>query len=66
MTKKYVALGSSMAAGPGIPPRDKSAPFRAARSAANYPHLVAQRLGLDLVDVTYSGATTAHVLTSRG
>ena len=54
-----------MAAGPGIPPRDKHAPLRAGRSAANYPHLVAQRLGLDLVDVTYSGATTAHVLTDR-
>ena len=65
MTKKYVALGSSMAAGPGIPPRDKSAPLRAGRSAANYPHLVARQLGLDLVDVTYSGATTAHVLTDR-
>lgn len=52
-----------MAAGPGVVPRDKTAPLRAARSAANYPHLVAQRLGLDLVDVTYSGATTAHVLT---
>ena len=39
--------------------------MRAARSAANYPHLVAQRLGLDLVDVTYSGATTADVLTDR-
>jgi lysophospholipase L1-like esterase len=65
MTKRYVALGSSMAAGPGIPPRDKHAPVRAARSAANYPHLVAHLLGLDLVDVTYSGATTAHVLTDR-
>lgn len=65
MTKRYVALGSSMAAGPGIPPRAKDAPWRAGRSAANYPHLVAQRLGLDLVDVTYSGATTAHVLTDR-
>jgi lysophospholipase L1-like esterase len=65
MTKRYVALGSSMAAGPGIPPRAKDAPLRAARSAANYPHLVAQRLGLDLVDVTYSGATTANVLTDR-
>jgi lysophospholipase L1-like esterase len=63
MTKRYVALGSSMAAGPGIPPRDKTAPLLAARSAANYPHLVARQLGLDLVDVTYSGATTAHVLT---
>jgi lysophospholipase L1-like esterase len=65
MTKRYVALGSSMAAGPGISPRDKSAPLRAGRSAVNYPHLVATALGLDLVDVTYSGATTAHVLTDR-
>ncbi len=39
--------------------------MRAGRSAANYPHLVAGRLGLDLVDVTYSNATTAHVLTDR-
>ncbi|MBO0681425.1 SGNH/GDSL hydrolase family protein [Mycolicibacterium sp. S2-37] len=51
-----------MAAGPGIFPRAEGAPFRAARSARNYPHLVAEALGLDLVDVTYSGATTAHVL----
>jgi lysophospholipase L1-like esterase len=65
MTKRYVALGSSMAAGPGIPPRARDAPLRAGRSAANYPHLVAKRLGLDLVDVTYSGATTANVLTDR-
>ena len=65
MTGRYVALGSSMAAGPGIPPRDRAAPLRAGRSAGNYPHLVAQRLGLDLVDVTYSAATTAHVLTDR-
>ncbi|SOJ53115.1 Lipase 2 [Mycobacterium simulans] len=62
MTKRYVALGSSMAAGPGIKPRAAGAPWRAGRSARNYPHLVAERLNLDLVDVTYSGATTAHVL----
>jgi lysophospholipase L1-like esterase len=37
----------------------------AGRSARNYPHLVAERLGLDLVDVTYSGATTANVLRER-
>ncbi len=59
---RYVALGSSMAAGPGISPRADGAPFLAGRSARNYPHLVAERLGLDLVDVTYSGATTANVL----
>ena len=60
---RYVALGSSMAAGPGIRPAAKGAPFRAARSARNYPHMVAAQLGHDLVDVTYSGATTANVLT---
>jgi lysophospholipase L1-like esterase len=62
MTGRYVALGSSMAAGPGITPRATGAPWPAGRSARNYPHLVAAKLGLDLVDVTYSGATTAHVL----
>lgn len=61
--KRYVALGSSMAAGPGIQPRVAGSPRAAGRSARNYPHLVAAALGLDLVDVTYSGATTAHVLT---
>ncbi|MCB0934263.1 MAG: SGNH/GDSL hydrolase family protein [Mycobacterium sp.] len=59
---RYVALGSSMAAGPGIAPRATGSPRRAMRSERNYPHLVAARLGLDLIDVTYSGATTAHIL----
>lgn len=62
MTGRYVALGSSMASGPGIAPRADGAPWAAGRSARNYPHLVAAQLGLDLVDVTYQGATTAHVL----
>jgi lysophospholipase L1-like esterase len=60
--KRYVALGSSMAAGPGIRPRAAGAPRWSGRSARNYPHLVAERLSLELVDVTFSGATTAHVL----
>jgi lysophospholipase L1-like esterase len=51
-----------MAAGPGIKPRAAGSPLSAGRSARNYPHLTAERLGLDLVDVTYSGATTANVL----
>ncbi|MFN6544140.1 SGNH/GDSL hydrolase family protein [Mycolicibacterium nivoides] len=62
---RYVALGSSMAAGPGIKPSAPGAPWQAGRSARNYPHLTAARLGLDLVDVTYSGATTAHILSER-
>jgi lysophospholipase L1-like esterase len=54
-----------MAAGPGISPRAPGSPRAAMRSARNYPHLLAEELGLDLVDVTYSGATTAHLLTDR-
>ncbi|OBA75387.1 hydrolase [Mycobacterium sp. 1554424.7] len=60
--KRYVALGSSMAAGPGIRPRTADAPRWSGRSARNYAHLLAERLSLELVDVTFSGATTAHVL----
>jgi lysophospholipase L1-like esterase len=60
-----VALGSSMAAGPGIRPQVRGAPFGSGRSARNYAHLAAEQLNLDLVDVTFSGATTAHVLTER-
>lgn len=59
---RYVALGSSMAAGPGITPRVPGSPRRAGRSVRNYPHLVAAALRLDLTDVTYSGATTANIL----
>jgi lysophospholipase L1-like esterase len=62
---RYVALGSSMAAGPGIRPQAHGAPFGSGRSARNYAHLVAERLKLDLLDVTFSGATTAHVLAER-
>ena len=43
---RYVALGSSMAAGPGIQPRVAGSPRAAGRSARNYPHLAAAALGL--------------------
>lgn len=62
---RYVAVGSSMAAGPGIRPVVPGAPRAAGRSVRNYPHLVAHALSLDLVDVTFSGATTANLLTER-
>ncbi|MEO8815476.1 MAG: SGNH/GDSL hydrolase family protein [Mycobacterium sp.] len=58
---RYVALGSSMAAGPGILPGANGAPCGSGRSARNYPHLVAAARDFELVDVTFSGATTAHV-----
>jgi lysophospholipase L1-like esterase len=53
------ALGSSFAAGPGIEPVADAA---AMRSARNYPHLLAERLGARLVDLSVSGATTANLL----
>ena len=43
MAGRYVALGSSMAAGPGISPRAPGSPRAAMRSARNYPHLLAER-----------------------
>lgn len=54
-----------MAAGPGIQPRAAGAPRASGRSARNYPHLVARACNLDLVDATFSGATTAHLLSER-
>lgn len=52
-------LGSSFAAGPGIPPVvDKNA----GRSGANYAHIVASRRGARLTDLTVSGATLLNVL----
>ncbi len=59
---RYVAMGSSFAAGPGIRARAPGSPRRAGRSSGNYAHLVARGLGLDLHDVTYSGATTGDIL----
>ena len=55
----YVALGSSFAAGPGIEPiLDPGC----GRSGNNYAHLVAERLGYELIDVTSGGATADDVL----
>ncbi|MFJ3404836.1 SGNH/GDSL hydrolase family protein [Promicromonospora sp. NPDC090134] len=61
---EYVALGSSYAAGPGLKPRADGSPRPAGRSAANYAHLFAQRRSLRLVDMTYSGAVSADLLSA--
>ncbi|MEU4215113.1 ricin-type beta-trefoil lectin domain protein [Actinoplanes sp. NPDC026623] len=61
----YVAIGSSFAAGPGIPPTQPGGSAAAcSRSADNYPSVVAREIGANLTDVTCSGATTANVLTA--
>lgn len=60
--QRYVAMGSSYAAGPMLPPGKPGAPIRCGQSQNNYPTLLAERLGLVLVDRSCSGATTEHVL----
>jgi hypothetical protein len=56
---RYVALGSSYAAGPGIEVGQHSA---CKRSAHNYAHQLAAARHWNLVDVSCSGATTANIL----
>jgi lysophospholipase L1-like esterase len=64
VASKYVALGSSFAAGPGIPDQIPGTEDGCRRSTNNYPHQVAARIGLTLDDATCSGATTGNIVTS--
>lgn len=57
--RRVAALGSSFASGPGLEPYDS---FGAQRSERNYPHVLADRLGAELTDLTVAGATTATIL----
>ena len=58
--ERYVALGDSYTGAPGIPGRSSTDGCQ--RSSANYPHLLARRLGVArLVDVSCGGATTADL-----
>ncbi|WP_329141344.1 SGNH/GDSL hydrolase family protein [Streptomyces sp. NBC_00670] len=54
----YVALGDSYSAGSGVLPADLSAPLLCLRSTLNYPHVIAERTGADLTDVTCGAAET--------
>lgn len=56
---KIAAFGSSFAAGPGIQPQVNRS---ARRSGNNYAHMLAERLGAELTDMTVSGATLKNVL----
>lgn len=58
---RYVSMGSSYAAGPGVGTRD-AASGECGRSLSNYARTVAARHRLQLVDVACSGATTANIL----
>lgn len=58
---RFVSMGSSYAAGPGVGVHD-AASGDCGRSLSNYARTVAQRRGLALVDVACSGATTENIL----
>jgi lysophospholipase L1-like esterase len=60
----YVALGDSYAAGFGVGPASGAPVPGCDQSAADYPHLVAQQLGLRLTDVSCAGAVTANVIST--
>ena len=55
---KYVAFGSSFAAGPGVP----SPLGVCGRSDHNYAQLIAAALNLSLTDVSCNGATTDNII----
>lgn len=60
---QIASLGSSFAAGPGIPPQIQ--PMGAGRSGRNYPHLLAQQLDAELTDLTVSGSTLLDITVNQ-
>lgn len=60
--ERYVAMGSSFSAGPGLRPAKPGPHPRCGQSQNNYPTLLAERFGLNLTDRTCSGAMTTNIL----
>jgi len=60
----YVALGDSYTAGPLIPLFEQ--PYGCLKSSNNYPHFVAAKLGIELRDVSCSGAETDDMFEPQG
>ena len=56
---EYVALGDSYTSAPGV--GDATGDPGCQQTDANYPHLLAERLDLELTDVSCGGATTANL-----
>jgi hypothetical protein len=55
---RYVALGDSYSAAPGVLPLDLLAPPQCLRSTRNYPHVIAGATGAQLTDATCGAAET--------
>lgn len=59
---RYVALGSSYAAGAGLGKLQAGSPWLCARSVGGYPQQLAERLQMPTADMSCGGAVTRHVL----
>ena len=62
---EYVALGDSYSAASGVLPPDPAAPLQCLRSLRNYPHVIAERTGAALTDVTCGAADTDDFFTGQ-
>src|SRR4051794_8036537 len=62
---RYVAMGDSYSAASGVLPPDPTASPACLRSSANYPHVLAARIGAALTDVTCGGAETKDYFESQ-
>jgi lysophospholipase L1-like esterase len=62
---RYVAMGDSYSAASGVFPPDPQAAPECARSTSNYPHVIAQKIGASLTDVTCGAADTSDYFTSQ-
>jgi hypothetical protein len=61
---RYVALGDSYSAASGVLPPDPTSPF-CLRSTRNYPHVIAQKTGAALTDVSCGAAETKDFFTAQ-
>lgn len=64
-TTTYVAMGDSYTAAPLFPLGDRTSIDSCLRSGANYPKLVAERLGVEANDVSCSGASTSSMFSKQ-
>lgn len=61
----YVNLGDSYSAGTGVRPLVEDSPLQCQRSSSNFAHVLAQRRGLALDDVSCAGATTSDFFAAQ-
>ena len=61
----YANLGDSYSAGTGVRPLVEDSPLQCQRSSSNFAHVLAQRRGLALDDVSCAGATTSDFFAAQ-